>query len=237
MVYKIGQSQGSGTVILGCRSDTDDITGQVAQVATATPVNRNEIEAALGEFRGPILQTPPPHSAIQVGGKRAYDLARAGQTVQLAAREVEVHRLDMLSFEWPFLRVDIDCSSGTYIRSIGRDLGERLGIGGLMTKLERTSIGPCRVEKAIDPASLTKDSLASFVLDPLLALPGHERIVLATQQIADFRQGRAVAISQGASRLAASAPIAAVDETDRLIALARWSPETGRLHPELVFAE
>ena len=125
---------------LGVVTDTQDITGRVL-AQREQHVTRSELEAALSAFRGEILQVPPMYSAIKVDGKRLYDVARCGGEVERAARPVTIHRLELIgSIDGDWL-LDVTCSKGTYIRTLCHDLGEKLGCGGIMTSLVRTSSG------------------------------------------------------------------------------------------------
>jgi tRNA pseudouridine55 synthase len=141
------------TICLGARSTTDDIDGERTPV-DGPPVTREALVDALAAFTGPIRQVPPDYSAVQVAGRRAYQLARSGQPVELAAREVTIHELELV--EWddvdparPVAVVDVMCSAGTYIRALARDLGERLGTGAYLGALVRTASGGFRLEDAI----------------------------------------------------------------------------------------
>ena len=142
------------TVRLGQGSTTDDADGEVAAVADASGITPGDLEPALAALRGRIQQVPSAVSAIKVNGKRAYDLARRGMEVELKAREVEVTRLDVLASHpgEGILDVDIDveCSSGTYVRAIARDLGKSLGVGGHLTALRRTRIGSYDLSVAVE---------------------------------------------------------------------------------------
>lgn len=142
------------TVRLGQGSTTDDADGEVAAVADASGITPGDLEPALASLRGRIRQVPSAVSAIKVNGKRAYDLARRGMEVELKAREVEVTRLDVLASRpgEGILDVDIDveCSSGTYVRAIARDLGKSLGVGGHLTALRRTRIGSYDLSTAVE---------------------------------------------------------------------------------------
>jgi len=219
---------------LGCRSDTDDVTGTIAETEDARVLPRDEIEAALHQFRGQILQTPPQYSALRVDGKRAYDLARSGVAVDLAPREVEVTHLELVRCEGLDLEVDIDCSSGTYIRSIARDLGEALGVGGLMTSLVRTAIGPFRVESALSMDALTREGIRDALLPAALSIGERPRFVVTDTQAAAIRQGvKPTLPSSNPSHPAA----AAVDAAGRLVAFGEYEAETGRFHPRNVFHE
>jgi len=109
---------------------------------------RATVEEVLQRFVGEIQQRPPAFSAMKVGGQRAYKLARSGETVELAPRTVLIHGIELLDYAWPLLRLRIDCGRGTYIRSIARDVGEALGVGGYLTQLRRTRIGPFEASAA-----------------------------------------------------------------------------------------
>lgn len=141
------------TVRLGESSSTDDADGEVTAVATAERITTAQLEAAVAPQRGHISQVPSSVSAIKVNGQRAYKLAREGKEVVLKAREVEVSRLEVLGMRPGdgILDVDLDveCSSGTYIRAIARDLGDALGVGGHLTSLRRTRIGGYDVSEAV----------------------------------------------------------------------------------------
>src|SRR5688572_19173855 len=129
------------TVRLGARSDTDDADGTVTPVEGARPPGREELERCLGGFVGEIEQVPPAYSAAKVSGARAYDLARRGREVSLAARRVRVDGIDLLRYDYPEADLEVRCGKGTYVRSLARDLGERLGCGGLVQVLRRTRVG------------------------------------------------------------------------------------------------
>ena len=130
-------------------SETDDAEGARTPVSIDTPPTIDRIRSALDEhFRGEILQRPPIFSAIKVGGERSYRLARSGTATELKARPIRIHEIEILAYDWPMLTLRIRCSKGTYIRSIARNLGERLGTGGMLAGLRRTRSGPFSVEQA-----------------------------------------------------------------------------------------
>jgi tRNA pseudouridine55 synthase len=178
---------------LGATSTTDDADGTITETPDATPLTREQIDAALASFIGTIEQTPPAYSALKVGGQRAHDLARKGEGFELRARPVRIDTIRVLAYEWPFLDVEIDCGKGTYIRSIARDLGAKLGCGGLVQTLRRTRIGPFTAEQGIsldtDPASIT-------LLPPLAALPNFPLSVLNAEDERRFRNGQLVRIAK-----------------------------------------
>jgi tRNA pseudouridine55 synthase len=134
---------------LGARSDTDDADGAVTPTPDAAPPGEAALRDALATFVGEIEQVPPAYSAIKLGGRRAHDLARGGKVVSLAPRPVRVDAIRLLVYAWPFADVEIDCGKGTYIRAIARDLGVRLGCGGLVETLRRTRVGPFTAEQGV----------------------------------------------------------------------------------------
>ena len=133
---------------LGITTDTQDITGTVLEKKNAS-VTRSELEAVLERFRGEIEQVPPMYSAIQIGGKRLYEIARKGGTVERAARPVTIHELSIAGREGEDWLLDVHCSKGTYIRTLCHDIGLALGCGGCMSALRRTEAGAFRVDDAI----------------------------------------------------------------------------------------
>jgi tRNA pseudouridine55 synthase len=133
----------------GATSDTDDADGTITPNLQAPKFPRAALEELLPKFLGEIQQLPPTYSALKIDGRRAHDLARRGQEVQLAPRPVRVDSFKLLQYEWPFAEVEIACGKGTYIRSIARDVGALLGVGGLVQELRRTKVGPFHAEHAI----------------------------------------------------------------------------------------
>ncbi|RLL55541.1 tRNA pseudouridine(55) synthase TruB [Mariprofundus sp. EBB-1] len=125
---------------LSYQTDTLDCEGKVLSSFNDV-VSRQQLEAVLPAFRGLITQVPPIYSAIRIDGKRAHDLARKGQDVEMKAREVTIHQLDLIAFEYPMVTLEVSCSKGTYIRSLARDIGEKLSMGGCVTHLRRLSTG------------------------------------------------------------------------------------------------
>jgi tRNA pseudouridine55 synthase len=146
--------QYEATVTFGATTATDDPESPPApwtpsRGGPVEPVPRDGIEAALQAFVGRILQRPPAFSALKIDGRRAYDVARKGGEVALEARPVNVYGIEVVDYAWPRLRLRIDCGRGTYIRAIARDLGEALDVGGYLTELRRTKVGPFALSQAV----------------------------------------------------------------------------------------
>jgi tRNA pseudouridine55 synthase len=156
--------QYDATVRLGATTATDDPASPPQPWPDAVPPTAEQVAAALPRFVGRILQRPPPFSAIKVDGRRAYDLARGGADVALPPRPVDVYAIELLAYDWPILRIRVDCGRGTYVRAIARDLGEALNVGGHLTDLRRTRVGPFDVTAAVTPDALAADTIEGRVV-------------------------------------------------------------------------
>ncbi|MBU3707146.1 MAG: tRNA pseudouridine(55) synthase TruB [Mycobacterium sp.] len=183
----------TATIRLGRTTTTDDAEGDVLADVSAAAVPDDDVQAGIAALRGDISQRPSAVSAIKVGGRRAYQLAREGRQVELAARDVRINRFDVLSIrrDGAFTDVDVavDCSSGTYIRALARDLGEALGVGGHLTALRRTRVGGYGLDHARTLEQLQETPQLSYTLDEacLLAFP---RCDVTAEQAVDASHGR-----------------------------------------------
>jgi tRNA pseudouridine55 synthase len=183
----------AATIRLGQTTTTEDADGEVLQAISASEVTGDGIDAAVAALRGEISQIPSAVSAIKVGGKRAYQLAREGQTVELAARPVRIDRFEVCevrrSAEVIDVDVEVDCTSGTYIRALARDIGEALGVGGHLTALRRTRVGRFGLDEARTLDELAEAPLLSYTLDEacLLAFPRRD---LTAEEAESARHGR-----------------------------------------------
>jgi tRNA pseudouridine55 synthase len=208
-----------GVVRLGARSDTLDADGQVELEPCPIIPSPADIERVLARMVGEVLQRPPEYSALKVKGRRAHDLARAGEPVELAPRTVRIDQIAVLDYAWPRLTLAIDCGGGTYIRSIARDIGESLGSCGLVEVLERTRIGPFTIETAVSPSVVVAEGIERHLRSALLAVHDLPRLVVSAREIEAVAQGRRLERPdvQGISPIAGE--IALVDDRGRLIAL------------------
>lgn len=212
----------SATIRLGQTTTTEDAEGEVLQSVSAAGVTDEQIEAAVGALRGDIEQVPSAVSAIKVGGQRAYKLAREGQTVELAARPVHIGRFEVLAVRRvdDFVDVDVavDCSSGTYIRALARDVGVALGVGGHLTALRRTKVGRYGLDEARTLDELAEEARLSYSLDEA-CLVGFPRRDLTDAETEDTRHGRALTPAGIDGIYAATAP------DGRVIALLEDAPK------------
>ncbi|HEY7091371.1 MAG TPA: tRNA pseudouridine(55) synthase TruB [Tepidisphaeraceae bacterium] len=159
------------TIKLGATTATDDPEApeQIWQGKTPQPPTHAAINENLMRMIGPIQQRPPLYSAIKIAGRRASDRAREGSThLDLKPRTVNVYRIDVLSYEWPTLQLRIECGRGTYIRSIARDLGEALNVGGYVRSLRRTRIGSYTIEQAAPLDRLTPQTHPQYLQEVAL---------------------------------------------------------------------
>lgn len=217
--------------LLGCTSVSDDVESEVVPLAAPPRLTDADIERALPAFRGRIQQVPPLHSAVHVQGRRAYKMARRGAEIELPAREVEIQRLELKAFAPDRITLEMDCSSGTYVRSLGRDLARSLGTGGVMSALRRTRIGPFLVGDSINPELITPDSLTAALLPPRCVVSDRPSYTADDREVAQLQVGRAI---RPRSELPTGVEIAVCDEGGVLIALAEQLPD-GTLPPRLVF--
>lgn len=218
------------TFLLGRSSDTEDVEGQVVELADAPHITRSMLEDVLPRFLGAQDQVPPIYSALKVNGRRAYALARAGQAVALAARRIVVHTLELSGFDYPQMRLTIECSSGTYVRSLGRDLARVLNTEAVMSALRRTSIGPFTLDRAIPLGPATLDHIRQNLIDPLVGLADLTQRRLTPELVARLRNGQTIPLADGDE----GEQIAALDPRGRLTAiLSRREP--GYWRPLMVF--
>lgn len=221
---------------LGFVTATDDAEADLQAAGDPSALGREDLVTALAEFAGRISQEPPAYSAVKLEGRRAYSLARSGEPTRPPAREVMVYEVRLLDFEpgpRAIARVEVICGSGTYLRSIARDLGARLGVGGYLGRLVRTAYGPLTIDQAVASADLdSADAVRSRLLPAEVILPDMERVRLNTDQEAMVRQGRPVRVlpepGPGALR--------AHDAEGRLVALGRADPLRRTFVPEKVLS-
>ncbi|MFW6153892.1 MAG: tRNA pseudouridine(55) synthase TruB [Planctomycetota bacterium] len=221
-----GAKRYEAEITFGAVSTTDDPTGTLSETHQPPP-SVEHLREALTAFVGEIEQVPPAHSAVHVNGQRAYTLARAERPVDLPARTVRVDAVELLGFDGRRARVRIDCGKGTYIRSIARDLGARLGCGAYCSALRRTAVGAFTIDDAVDPDALTPDNLGEDIQPARLAVADRPAITLDAAALEDALHGRPVPCGD------LTGDAAAVDESGQLVAVG--SARQGRFQPSKVF--
>ncbi len=241
--YHLGDPKSyRATVVFGARSTTDDLEGELTP-SEESPPDREAVGEALGDFRGAIRQRPPAFSAVKIAGQRAYRAARAGEPIELPERAVTVDRLELIAWDEsdparPAAILDVDCSAGTYVRSLARDLGERLGSGAYLAALVRTASGPFRLADALDLDTVRTRAATGDLEAVLLPIdegldrfPAHR---LTDVEVAAVAKGQIVRPT-GKLPHDPAERVRLFDGTDRLVAIAQVIG--GRLHPDKVFVE
>jgi tRNA pseudouridine55 synthase len=233
------------TVCFGASSTTDDLEGELTLSDGPAP-DRARVEAALESFRGPILQVPPTYSAVHVAGRRAYALARAGETPVLAPRQVTIDGLELVDWDGsdpvrPIAVIDVRCTAGTYIRAIARDIGRHLGTAAYLGALVRTATGPFRIEdahplEAVRAAAVEgPDGIAALLVRPDTGLEGIPAIELGPLDLGSIARGQFVRLPAGSPIGGSAGLVRLLDADGRLVAIARLT--NGRLAPEKVFVD
>ncbi len=222
-------------ITLGVSTDTLDAEGQVTHVAERVDVTREEVEAALQQFIGKIEQVPPMYSALKKKGKKLYELAREGITVEREPREVEITRIEMVEWNPPRVVIDVDCSKGTYIRALARDLGEALGVGAHLSGLVRTASGRFRIEDAVGLDTVLealRDDWWMLLIHPLdEALLDYEALIVDEETEKMIQQGQMIEAPEPAKT-----PYARAYSADgRFLAVLRYEPWAKMWQPSKVF--
>jgi tRNA pseudouridine55 synthase len=212
---------------LGAKSSTDDADGTITPMQVSQAPAFAVLAERLQAFVGPIEQTPPAYSAAKVTGRRAYALARKGDMVNLQARTIHIHGIDLLRYEFPELELEVRCGKGTYIRSLARDVGDRLECGAYVQVLRRTRVGPFAAEEGVSldaPAAEAHSRIMPMGL-AVAELPG---VTLPAPELQRLCAGQAVSFPCSHKD---KCEIAVWDETGELAAVAGWDVDMACLRP------
>ncbi|HVN56126.1 MAG TPA: tRNA pseudouridine(55) synthase TruB [Anaerolineaceae bacterium] len=218
---------------LGASTDTYDADGHVT---SSSPVNISEeqFEAALSQFIGEIEQVPPPYSAVKVKGRKAYEMAREGEEVDLQPRKIKVYNLELLEWAPPEAVIDVYCSSGTYVRSLAHDLGNILGCGAHLVGLRRTKSGRFTLRDAVPLRKLREAFEAGnwyqYLIPAAEALSDWPAVELEVEQVEAIRHGHRVPAESGSSGWARG-----ISQQGELVALMEIDTETHEWQPRKVF--
>lgn len=220
---------------LGITTDTYDTEGQVTS-RSPVDITYEEFDATLQTFVGQFEQVPPIYSAIKVHGRKAYEMAREGEEVELEPRLITVHELELLDWDPPEAVVDVQCSSGTYIRSLAHDLGEKLGCGATLVGLRRTKNGQFGLRDAV-PLRRLQESFADgtwykYLIPAAEALGDWYTIELTVQQVDEVRHGHRVPATE---EMEVGKWARAISEEGELVALMEYDPQTTEWQPRKVF--
>lgn len=229
-------------ILLGQQTTTDDIEGDTIRSGAVNAISKEEIEHALAQFNGEIDQVPPIFSAIHVDGKRAYELARAGNTaVEIKPRRVTIFKLEIIKIELPVVKVRIACSSGTYIRSIARDLGETLGCGGCLKSLVREQAGLFWLDKSVTLETMAeqRETIDRLITEPvsILSQTDNFNTLNVSDEVAKkFCMGQFVPVANFEHEQLNLSKQVLIVHQGKLLALCNIS-EDKLLKPELVIAD
>jgi tRNA pseudouridine55 synthase len=192
-------------VTFGVETDSYDLDGQLTKISDASALTREDVESALELFRGAIDQTPPMHSAIKIGGKKLYELARKGEVIERASRAVTINILTLMDWSPPVATLLVDCSKGTYIRSLARDIGDQIGTGAHLSNLVRIRTGPFLLCEAWTLSDLdaidVRAAWAGVAQHPDAAIIDLPVILLDDDAERLWTTGRAIESAEGADSL------------------------------------
>ncbi len=218
---------------LGTSTDTYDADGQIL-ATNLVNISEDEFEEALQSFVGEIEQVPPPYSAVKVKGRKAYDMARKGEDVDLAPRKITVYSLELLEWAPPEVVIDVYCSSGTYIRSLANDLGKMLGCGAHLVGLRRTKSGRFTLRDAAPLRKLREafdnGTWYQYLIPAAEALSDWPAIELSQEKIEAVRHGHRVPAEAGIGKMARG-----ISEQGELVALMEYDANTNEWQPKKVF--
>jgi tRNA pseudouridine55 synthase len=223
---------------LGIATDTYDIEGSIVRKCDASAITRADLESALEFFRGDIEQEPPMYSALKHKGQCLYKLARAGIEVERRKRRVHIYSLEMVDYNPPFLTVEMECSKGTYVRTLANDLGERLSCGACVTELARLKYGPFDIAEAITLHALEEafaaGSWRDFVYQIDFVMKEWESVMVGEDLGRLIRNGMPVVFEYLPDT--ACDRCCAYDDNGSLLAILHFDIETGKWKPQKVFS-
>jgi tRNA pseudouridine55 synthase len=219
---------------LGSSTDTFDAEGEITQTASPDEISEEMFENALGKFIGEIEQVPPPYSAVKVKGRKAYEMARQGEEVDLEPRIIQVHSLELLEWAPPEAVIDVYCSSGTYVRSLANDLGKELGCGAHLIGLRRTKSGRFTLRDSV-PLNKLRDAFDNgswyqYLIPAAEALSDWPSVELDSDQVDAVRHGHRIPADAELGKM-----VRGISEQGELIALLELDPETVEWQPKKVF--
>ncbi len=217
----------------GRATDTYDSSGDTTHEGDVSSLSIEIIEAALDQFRGTIEQVPPMYSAIKHQGKPLYHLARAGIEIERKPRQINISRFEIIDWHPPLLTVEVECSKGTYIRSLAHDLGQTLNCGAHLYNLVRTQTGPFHIGQSVTIDELAESSIGSFVLPPDAILTYMPSITIDSTGKDNIACGRPIKNEMTSAEN--EEYCRTYDEDGQFLALVRFNEETGLWHPKMVF--
>lgn len=224
-------------ITFGATSDTFDADGNVTETGVEPVLDEDTVLAAMEKFLGEIVQRPPNYSALKIKGKKAYELARAGESFEIPERKVTVYSFDLVEFNPPDISVEIYCSSGTYVRSLAHDLGAALGCGAYLNELRRTKSGRFSLRQAATldelKTSFENGDWYNFLIPAIDALDDFPEVILDLESENDIRCGKRIAAEE--TGLNDGDLAKAVSLQGELVAILAYDAETQGWKPKKVF--
>lgn len=226
-------------VRLGTTTDTYDADGRIVSTTPVDELTEDQFEESLETFVGEIEQVPPPYSAVKIKGRKAYEMARQGEEVDLEPRRINVYSLELLEWAPPEAVVDVYCSSGTYVRSLAHDLGEKLGVGAHLIGLRRTKSGRFTLRDAVPLRRLREafedGNWYQYLIPAAEALSDWPAIELTHEQVESIRHGHRIPSTDDGDISVSTTMVRGVSEQGELVALMEFVPETSEWQPKKVF--
>jgi tRNA pseudouridine55 synthase len=223
---------------LGVTTDTFDRQGKTVERKDPGGITVTHIKQALTAFTGTINQVPPAFSAVKQGGRRCYEMARAGVPIKLKSRRVEITKLELINYQQPLVEINIDCSKGTYIRSLANDLGQHLGCGAHLRNLTRLRCGPFSIRDALSldqvEDAFGKDAWKNLIHPVDSPLWNWRAIIVGRKNELDIRNGRPLPADE--IRPFSEEYCRAYDLNGNFLAVLHFIPERRQWHPEKVFS-
>ncbi len=232
-------------LLLGCVTDTQDISGKVLESKDASGVREEDITDVLQSFVGEYAQVPPMYSALKVNGKKLYELAREGKEIERKARKVQIHGIRILKIEPPRVRMEVRCSKGTYIRTLCHDVGARLGCGGCMEELVRTRTGGFCLEDSLTLEEIAGKKEAGNLMDVIIPIDSmfedYPKMAVSAKGDSLAKNGNplkpAMLRPYGGEPAGSGRFIRLYDEAGQFIAVYRWHEEKRAYHVVKMFYE
>ena len=234
-----GSKEYTCRVQFGVSTDTYDAIGEIVAEQDPSHVTREQVESAMGEFRGEIAQVPPMYSALKRQGRRLYDLAREGVKVELEARPVIVHDISVADWDPPIATINIVCGKGFYVRSLAHDLGEMIGCGGHLKSLVRRRTGPFHLDDAVsleEAVGLIESGCADEILhNPDSVLESMPAMIVGQRHLKLIRNGRPLPYGLGSEADLTEEPLRAYGTDGTFVAIMRFDDALSLWRPDKVF--
>ncbi len=223
---------------LGITTDTFDRQGKIVERSDSSQITRPQVEDALAPFRGVISQVPPAFSALKQGGRRCYEMARAGIPLEMKSRRVEITRLELIDVRLPLIEIEVECSKGTYIRSLAHDIGRQLGCGAHLRNLKRLQCGIFSIRDALSLEHIEdafRDNALKTIIYPVDSpLSNWKAIILSRKNELDIRHGCPLPASE--NHPVSDSYCRAYDADGNFLAILRFIADKRQWHPMKVFS-